>query len=129
MDYQTAWKRQTAKLAKKKKPPTPESAVLKAVVQVLNHWKIGHVIRVNTGMIRAGEFQERFVRFGEVGHSDILVELPTGKNLYVEVKAPGGRLTEAQQAFLSRQLARGCPACCVDSVADLQAYLTQVGLL
>lgn len=129
MDYRTAWERQTAKLAKKKKPPTPESAVLKSIMQALKLWGIGHVIRVNTGMVRTGEYQERFLRFGEVGHSDLLVELKDGRNLYVEVKAPGGKLTEAQQAFLSRQLARGCPACCVDSVADLRAYLTQVGLL
>jgi hypothetical protein len=129
VEYRKAWEIQTAKLAKKKKPPTPEAAVLKAIVQVLNHWKVGHVIRVNTGMVRTGEHGERFLRFGEVGHSDLLVELKDGRNLYVEVKRPGGRLTEAQQAFLSRQIARGCPACCVDSVADLQAYLIQVGLI
>lgn len=128
MTHMANWTRQTARLNRKAKPPTPEQAVQKAVVQALRAWRVGHVIRVNTGAAWVGEHQERLVRFGEVGHSDLLVELPDGRNAYIEIKAPGGKATPAQEAFLARQIARGCPAGVIHSLTELEAFLAQHGL-
>lgn len=127
-DHLTRWQTVTAKLNRKRKPPTPESMVLKAVMQFLRAKRIGHVMRVNTGAVWAGEHRERLVRFGEVGHSDLVVELPDGRNAYIEVKAPGGKPTDAQVAFLARQSARGCPAGVVHSVAELEQLLAAHGI-
>lgn len=53
------------------------------------------VWRNNTGAIRAEG--GRFVRFGVVGSADVLgVASPSGQFVALEVKAPGGRVSEAQ---------------------------------
>ena len=147
-DHLTNWTRQSAKLtraAKPKKGPTPEGAVMTAVLDALKAWRIGHVIRVNTGALE--DKTGRIVRFGEPGHSDLVVELPDGRNAYLELKeptwrpmsepAPGSapstwrkwRHQQEQDAFLARQTARGCPAAYIRSVAELQQFLALHGLL
>lgn len=145
-NYLTSWAAQSAKLDRASRPKkvTPEGAVLKAVMQALKLWRIGTVRRINTGALedRTG----RTVRFGEIGHSDLVVELPDGRNAYIEVKAPDWKpMTEPrpgsavgtwrkwrhqceQDAFLARQAARGCPSGYVTSVASLEAFLAKHGL-
>jgi len=56
------------------------------------HW------RNNTGALRS---DDRFVRFGFRGSSDIIGVLPGGRALFIEVKRKVGRLTEAQKEFLA----------------------------
>lgn len=147
-DHLANWAKQSAKLtraAKPKRGPTPEGAVMTAVLDTLRLLKVGHVIRVNTGALE--DKTGRIVRFGEPGHSDLVVELPDGRNAYLELKEPNWRpmaepMTGAaastwkkwrhqqeQDAFLARQVARGCPAAYIRSVAELQQFLAQHGLI
>lgn len=50
-----------------------------------------------------------------------------GLALWVEVKAPGGTLRPAQEAFLREHAAYGDHAQCWSSVEGCQAWLTRVG--
>lgn len=146
-DHLSHWAKQSAKLdraAKPKRGPTPEGAVMTAVLQALKLWRIGHVIRVNTGALE--DKTGRIVSFGERGHSDLIVELRDGRNAYLELKepnwrpmsepAPGAAISTwkkwrrqvEQDAFLARQAARGCPAGYIRSVAELEAFLAKHGL-
>ena len=83
---------------------TPEGEALRAIVDYLRAAHIGEVKRVNVGQLRVGEAPRhpwakdtrRIVRFGEVGASDLHVELSLtdariperlrGRDLFVEVK-------------------------------------------
>jgi hypothetical protein len=94
-----------------------------------------HAQRVNAGQIWVGKSPHpwgpkgRPVHLAETGHSDLTVELPDGRTAYLEVKAPRGRVTAAQEAFLARQAARGCPAGVVRSIGDVQALLDAAGVV
>ena len=65
------------------KPLTPEGAASKAIRDYLALIHIGKVKRINVGQVRMGDAPKhpwqrdtrRIVRFGEVGHSDLQVEL------------------------------------------------------
>ena len=120
----------------------PETGIQRAIVDYLKACRIGLVRRVNTGQVWVGGSQHpwgskgRPVRFGEPGHSDLIVELDAsaaipeayrGRNLYLEVKVPGNRPTALQEAFLSRQRARGCPAFWARSVCEVHAELCRLG--
>lgn len=48
-----------------------------------------------------------FIRFGLKGSADILGILPGGRFLAIEVKKPGGVLTDDQKNFLARINAKG----------------------
>lgn len=57
-----------------------------------------------------------------VGSADLLVILsPSGRCGWLEVKAPEGRTTPAQEQFLARMQARGCGTAVVRSVAEAVA--------
>lgn len=71
--------------------------------------------------------RRRLVRYGEPGVSDILGVLPGGRVLAVECKADGGRLSDAQEAFLGRVRQAGGLALVVRSVTELQALLRKAG--
>lgn len=117
------------------KRSTPESQVLKAVTDYLKICRIGTVRRVNTGMIWQGGSDHpwgpkgRPVRFGEPGHSDLIVELLDGRTAYIEVKSAKGKPTKLQLDFLERQRSRGCPAFIVRSVSDCHRELTTAGFI
>jgi hypothetical protein len=68
-------------------------------------------------MVRTGE---RVIAYGlGVGSADVLVIVsPSGRCGWLEVKAPGGRVSEQQQRFLDRMRARGCGAAVVRSVEE-----------
>ena len=99
----------------------PEAAALLEVLKVLRGHAAGAwVERQNNGAFRDGD---RFVRFGWPGCSDIIGQLRDGRFLAVEVKAPGGRLSEAQTIFLNRVVAAGGVAFVAHNAADVMRGL------
>lgn len=117
--------------AKKRKAPTPESLVLKAVMQYLNICKLGKVTRNNVGMVWTGASngsKGRPVRFGTVGQSDVTVELSESPMcVYVEVKAGNGKPSPAQLDWLAYQRTRGHLAFVAWSVQDVYDALSKAG--
>jgi len=103
----------------RRKGQTPEGAVLSAC---LDYLALRGVLawRNNTGAVRV---EDRFLRFGRVGSSDILGVLNGGRLLAIECKAPGKKPTEEQQRFLDDVSMAGGLALCVDDVAKLVAAL------
>lgn len=118
----------------KRTGPTPESIASKAIVQYLQLCRLGKIIRNNVGQVRIGQAPRhpwqrdtrRVVRFGEVGESDLAVELVNDPRMvFIEVKEPSWRAPTVpkfgccdstlkkyqhhvdQLAFLERQIKRG----------------------
>ncbi|MBY0578448.1 MAG: VRR-NUC domain-containing protein [Burkholderiales bacterium] len=86
------------KKTERKKNARPEAAILAAVLAALrNHPRVAWIERMNSGAIKT---DDRFIRYGFRGCSDIIGQLKGGRILAVEVKAPGGRLTPEQCDFL-----------------------------
>lgn len=84
---------------KDSRTPT-EAAVLAACIKALAlHPAVAWAHRMNTGALTSGD---RYVRFGFKGCSDIIGQLMDGRFLAIEVKRPGGIVTEDQLAFLAR---------------------------
>jgi hypothetical protein len=87
--------------------------------------------RNNTGAARytnaAG--RARLVRYGTPGAADVLGVLPPGGRLLcIECKTKGGRLTEAQQAFLRNVERAGALCLVVTDLSDLQRALDLEGV-
>lgn len=103
------------------RPERPESAILWDVLHALKrHPAVADAWRQNTGAMPVGEGKaRRFVRFGTPGSPDIHGFLKGGRALFVEVKRPSGRVSEAQQAFIDAALAAGCFAMVARSVEEL----------
>lgn len=59
------------------------------------------------------------------GVPDILGVLPGGRSLMIEVKTPKGKLSEHQEAFLTRAKAEGACAFVARSVEDLMGGLKE----
>jgi hypothetical protein len=129
--------------SKKRKSPTPESKLQKALIEYLKllPW-VSKVNRHNVGMswMGASQFSKgRPVYFSERGHSDLSIEIKGDPRIvWIETKAPGARPSGAkqrahwdeQEAFLARKRASGHPAffCSAGEIlrtellrADLQA--------
>ena len=105
---------------------TPESLVLDGCLHYLRvrgvyHW------RNSVGAVRLASGQ--FVRFGgKVGSSDILAVLPpNGRILCIECKAPAGRLSSDQVAFLEHIRSLGGLAIVARSFQDIDEALRQEG--
>lgn len=107
---------------------TKESIILKACLQLLTlHGAF--VFRVNSGAV-VSEYKgkRRFMRFNSApGCSDILGILPGGTFLACEVKRPGQKLTEKQQAFLDAVRKKGGVGLWVSSVQELEDSLVELG--
>jgi hypothetical protein len=77
---------------------TPEGRILAECLRLLADGSFGYFRRQNTGAVRFGK---RFTRFGTPGQGDIVGILAFGKSAgrycEIEVKAPGGKLSEAQE--------------------------------
>ena len=100
----------------------PEAAALVEVLKALRtHPAVAWVERQNSGAVRVGG---RFVRFGWVGCPDVLGQLNDGRLLGVEVKAPKGRTSPEQVAFLERIRAAGGVAFVA---RDLRDVLREMG--
>lgn len=118
----------------KRRGPTPEALVQRAIVQFLRACRLGTVRRVNVGVAWMGGSNHawgpkgRPVRFGELGHSDLVLELDgTTRCVFIECKAPGGRPTQLQLEFLERQRQRGHLAFVARSVQDVERELRAAG--
>ena len=133
---------------------TPEGEAQTLIIEYLKLCSLGKVKRNNVGQVRMGEAPKhpwakdtrRVVRFGEVGESDLEVEL-TGqpRSLFVEVKPlgwnppqeprPGSAATTwkkyrhhlDQVAFQTRQRARGHFAIFARSPWEVFEQLTALG--
>jgi hypothetical protein len=105
-----------------------ETDLVRACLQLLQLHRIP-AWRNNAGAATfAGGGRKRFVRFGVEGGSDVLAVLPPeGRLLAVECKRPGGRLTEAQKAFLDAVCAAGGLALVVRELRDLERALRLEG--
>jgi len=69
----------------------------------------------------------KFLRFGKVGSSDIIGLLPDGRFLAVETKAPDGRVSPEQLAFLEKIRGLGGVAVVVRSWRELDTALRREG--
>jgi hypothetical protein len=109
--------------AKPRKNSRPEAACLVEVIKTLRgHPAVAWCERQNSGAFRDGK---RFVRFGWPGCSDVLGQLRDGRFLAVEVKAPGGRASDAQRLFLDRVRAAGGIAFIATNATDVIRNLAQ----
>lgn len=59
------------------------------------------------------------------GAPDLLVILPNGQAAWIELKAPGGSLSEAQTIFRDRVLALGCGYETARSLDEVERILTR----
>ena len=116
--------------------PTPEGIVQRAIIEYLTASRIGKVRRVNAGVAKVGnapthpwQKDTRYrIQLAEPGHSDLVVELNNDpRNIFIEVKAPKGKATDLQLAFLARQRTRGNIAFVAYSVREVFEHLTQAG--
>jgi hypothetical protein len=103
---------------------TPEGRVKAAVLRYLE--RRGFFAWNNpSGAVRVAP--ERWLHFGKKGSADILGCLPGGRFLAVEVKAPDGRLTPEQSAFLETIQGLGGVAVVVKSRRELDEALRREG--
>lgn len=99
---------------------TEAAALLEVMKALRGHPAVAWVERQNNGAFKDGD---RFVRFGWPGCSDIIGQLRDGRFLAVEVKAPGGRLSEAQSLFIDRVRAAGGVAFVARGAVDVARNL------
>ena len=92
-----------------------EADVMKVVTDVLNVYNLLYTRNTIGGVTIKGQY----VHFGTAGWSDIIGMTHDGKFLAVEVKRPGGNLSEKQKAFLDRVNAENGIGIVVDSVESL----------
>lgn len=126
---------------KKRKGPTPENKLQKALIEYLKllPW-VAKLNRHNVGMawMGASKFSKgRPVKFCENGHSDLSVEVKGSPIVvWIETKAPGARPSGAegrahwaeQEAFLARKRASGHPAFFCSAGEILRTQLLHAGL-
>lgn len=99
-----------------------ETHLVQQVIQYLN-FKGHFAWRNNTGATRAGKFNERFIRYGLPGSSDVLgVEKVTGRLIAVECKAKT-KPTPLQLDFLDQVKKRGGIALVAYALSDVEAIL------
>jgi hypothetical protein len=112
----------------KRKGLTPEGAVLKAIAAYLKLCRLGRVVRQQVGVARYGDHGQQRVPYGELGASDLRVDLDgSPRSIFIEVKRPGGHASEHQLAYLAQQRSRGHVAFVADSVEAVEAVLTSEG--
>ncbi len=110
-----------------------EADIQKACIDWLNLQPGTRVWRQNTGGVaREYKGKKRFVRFGQKGQADITGIGPGGVRIECEVKANGGKLSEAQGEWLNEMLRRGAIAFVVNSldecIGDYKSELRRRGL-
>lgn len=65
---------------------------------------------------------EKFVSPGRRSVPDRLVTLPGGQIIFVELKAPGNKPTEAQRRDHERRRELGCDVRVIDNMDDVDAF-------
>ena len=94
-----------------------EAGALTEVMTALkSHSSVAWAKRQNTGSLRVGK---RFIRFGWVGCSDIVGQMIDGRFLAIECKAPKGKATPEQSAFISKINSNGGVAFVARNCADV----------
>lgn len=93
--------------------------------QILDYLEIRGIFhwRNNTGAFR--DDKQHLYRFGFKGSSDIIGVLPGGRALFIEVKRPTGRLTDAQKEFLARAHMAGALAFEARSVEEVDQRIRE----
>ena len=98
-----------------------ERQVLHSVIGYLRrHPQIATVERSQSGLFQA---ENRIVRVGFVGKLDITGMTKRGQYFEIEVKRPGGRLTEAQADRIARIKSGGGISGVVTSIEETEALL------
>jgi hypothetical protein len=62
------------------------------------------------------------------GFPDLLIDLPAGRHLYIELKAAGGRLRPDQRVFRDMRVALGHAYHVVTTVEQFEAILQENGI-
>lgn len=99
-----------------------ESHLIQQVLTYLSY-KGHYVWRNNTGATRAGKFNERFIRYGLPGSSDVLGCAKDGKLIAVECKIKPRKPTTLQIQFLSEVNKRGGYGVLAYSLTDVEKVL------
>lgn len=71
---------------------------------------------------RLGGTAEKFTSPGRRSVPDRLVTLPGGRIIFVELKAPGKKPTEAQARDHARRTELGCDVRVIDNMEDVHAF-------
>lgn len=105
-----------------RRPGASESQVLSAVLNYLRrHPSVAWVERMQVG---AYETEDRYIRYGFRGLSDIIGQMRDGRILCIEVKRErGGRVSDAQQAFIDRVRLHGGVAGVVRGIEEAELLL------
>ena len=98
-----------------------EADVQKQILQFLRYKNIFHY-RNNTGAYSDKE-SGRYIRFGSKGAGDIIAIYPGGRYWSIEVKRPGGKLSDDQIEFLLSVRKAGGVGSCVESIEDVTKVL------
>lgn len=101
----------------------PEQGIQNAILDYL-HARGILAWRINSGAIKAAH--GGLVKLAPKGHSDIFLLLPGGRAGFIEVKAPKGKLSEDQRAFLARVQQAGALAFVARSIEDVERALHDV---
>lgn len=100
-----------------------EAEVLKSIMQFLSMKGAFH-FRNNSGAYSDAK-SGRFIRFGKKGSSDILAIYPkTGQFWAIEVKRPGGLLSDEQITFLKDVRRSGGVSTVAESIEDIERFLS-----
>lgn len=96
-----------------------EAALKRAVVAALQLIPNVHVMRMQAGVQRASyKGRERVIKLGEPGTPDLLVLLPYGRVVWLELKAPGGLLRDTQVAWIEHAQKLGHHVVVCDHIAQ-----------
>ena len=104
--------------------PVKETAIVKLILDVLSLKYKGRLKlwRNNTGATKTEG--GGFMKFGAVGSPDLLgILAPTGRLVGLEVKAPKGKVSEHQEAWLKEAAAFGALVGVVHSVDEACALI------
>lgn len=100
-----------------------EAEVLKSIMQFLDIKGV-FKFRNNSGAYSDAK-SGRFIRFGKKGSSDILAIYPkTGQFWAIEVKRPGGLLSDEQVTFLKDVRRSGGVSTVAESIEDIVRVLS-----
>lgn len=105
-----------------KLPQPKEATVLRAVLDFVRyHPRVAKAWRQNSGAFRV---EQRFIRTAdEPGIPDICGYMKGGRALYIEVKAPRGKLSYWQKRFLDEAKVAGAVCGVARSIEDAKAIL------
>lgn len=86
-----------------------EAQLKSATLAALRNIASIHVLRLQAGVmpIAAGKHARRVIKLGEPGTPDLLVLLPFGRALWLELKTETGKVSVVQRAWHARALKLG----------------------